>query len=532
MSQPCKILVSDALAEVGLKPLRETENLELSIQTDLLPEELIATIPEYDALLVRSSTRVTAAVIEAGTRLRVIGRAGVGVDNIDVDAATQAGVIVVNAPTGNTVAAAEHTVAMLMSMARMIPQADANVRIGEWKRNKFVGVEVRNKVLGSVGLGRVAQEVAQRAQGLGMRVIAYDPYASADYAAHQGVALYDLDRVLAEADFLTIHTPLTPQTKGMIGKKELAQMKTGARILNVARGGILDEAALLEAVDSGHIAGAALDVFDKEPLATESPLRGSERIIITPHLGASTVEAQEQVAEDVAVQVIDVLNDRPARYAVNAPILPPRDLEFMLPYIDLAERMGRFLGQLGVQGLGNVELTAFGSLANFDLDYIRAAVIKGILGDVTQVRINLVNAALVAERRGINLVEIKQHQHDAPYETMLTVSAESGETWSVSGAIVRGEPSIVAINKLWVDFLAEGHVLITSHRDRPGIVGRVGMLLGESDVNISFMHVGRHAPRADAIMVLGTDEPVPTALADELEQWEYINWLRTASFAS
>jgi D-3-phosphoglycerate dehydrogenase len=530
MTHPYKILVSDALADVGLKPLREADNVEVSIQTNLTPQQLIEVIPEFDALLVRSSTRVTAEVIQAGKRLRVVGRAGVGVDNIDVDAATQAGVIVVNAPTGNTVAAAEHTVAMLMAMARMIPQADASVRKGEWKRNKFVGIEISGKVLGSVGFGRVAQEVARRAQGLGMRVIAYDPYANADYAAHQGVALHDLDRVLSEADFLTIHTPLTPQTKNLISRDQLARMKTGARILNVARGGILDEAALLAAVESGHIAGAALDVFDEEPLAIESPLRGSDKIVLTPHLGASTVEAQEQVAEDVAIQVIDVLNDRPARYAVNAPILPPRDLEFLLPYIDLAERMGRFLGQLGVQGMGNVQVTAFGSLANFDLDYINAAVIKGILGDVTAVRINLVNAALVAERRGMKLIEVKQHQHEAPYETMLTVSAQSNEQWAVSGAIVRGEPYIVAINEQWVDFLAEGHVLLTSHRDRPGIVGRVGTMLGENDVNISFMHVGRHAPRTDAIMVLGTDEPVPTALATELEHWEYINWLRTVSF--
>ena len=530
MSQSYKILVSDALAEVGLRPLREAENAEVSIQTNLTPSELIQVIPEFDALLVRSSTQVTAEVIQAGKRLRVVGRAGVGVDNIDVDAATQAGIIVVNAPTGNTVAAAEHTIALLMAMARMIPQADASVRTGDWKRNKFVGVEVRDKVLGTVGLGRVAQEVARRAQGLGMRVIAYDPYASADFAAHQGVALYELDRVLADADFLTIHTPLTPQTKNLISHEQLARMKTGARILNVARGGILDEDALLAAIESGHLAGAALDVFADEPLSIESPLRNSDKIILTPHLGASTVEAQEQVAEDVAIQVIDVLNDRPARYAVNAPILPPRDLEFMLPYIDLAERIGRFLGQLGGQGISSVEVNAYGNLANFDLDYICAAVIKGILGDVTQVRINLVNAALVAERRGIQLAETKQHQHEAPYETMLTVSAQSGEKWSVSGAIVRGEPFIVAINDQWVDFLAEGHVLLTSHRDRPGIVGRVGTLLGESDVNISFMHVGRHAPRTDAIMVLGTDESVPIALADELEGWEHINWLRTASF--
>ena len=529
MTPKYKILVSDALADVGLKPLREAENVEVSIQTSLTPEQLIEVIPEFDALLVRSSTRVTAEVIGAGKRLRVVGRAGVGVDNIDVDAATQAGVIVVNAPTGNTVAAAEHTVAMLMAMARMIPQADASVRKGDWKRNKFVGVEVRNKVLGTVGFGRVAQEVCRRAQGLGMRVVAYDPYVTPDYAAHQGVTIYELDRVLAEADFLTLHTPLTPQTRNLISREQLARMKTGARILNVARGGVIDEVALYEAVQSGHIAGAALDVFDEEPLPQESPLRKSDQIILTPHLGASTVEAQEQVAEDVALQVLDVLNDLPARYAVNAPLIPPRDLDFLIPYIDLGERLGSFLRQMGVQGTGDLTVTAFGNLANFDLAYINAAVIKGLLADVTQVRINLVNATLIAQRRGINLIEIKKHQHDAPYETMLTVSAQSGPKWSVSGGIVRGEPYIVAINEQWVDFPAQGHMLLTSHRDRPGIVGRAGTLLGEADVNISFMHVGRHAPRADAIMVLGIDEPVPTTLADTLSAWEHINWLRTIS---
>lgn len=529
MSEKLKILVSDALADVGLAPLRQASNIAVDVRTDLTPAQLIEAIGDYDALLVRSSTTVTADVIRAGKRLRVVGRAGVGVDNIDVEAATQAGVIVVNAPTGNTVAAAEHTIALLMSMARLIPQADAHVRTGNWKRNKFVGVEVRDKVLGTVGMGRVAQEVVRRAQGLGMRVVGYDPYVTADYAAQRGVALGDLDTVLAQADFLTIHVPLTPQTQNLISREQLARMKKGARILNVARGGIVDEAALVEAVNSGHLAGAALDVFEEEPLAVDSPLRTSDKIILTPHLGASTVEAQEQVAEDVALQVLDVLNDRPARYAVNAPIIPPKDLEVLVPYIALAERLGGFLRQLGAQPIGDVEVTAYGNLANFDLAYINAAVIKGLLGNVVQVRVNLVNAALVAERRGVNLIEIKKHQHDLPHETMLTISTKAEPRWKVGGAILQGEPHVVTINDQWIDFPAEGHVFLTSHTDRPGIIGRVGTTLGQADINISFMHVGRRAPRTEAIMALGTDEPVPTDLAASIEAWDDIIWLRTAT---
>jgi D-3-phosphoglycerate dehydrogenase len=530
MTQPSKVLVSDALPESGLAPLQAAPDLQLDISTELTPQQLIALIPDYDALIVRSSTTVTADVIRAGKRLRVVARAGVGVDNIDTAAATQAGVIVVNAPTGNTLAAAEHTVAMLMALARLIPQADAHVRAGQWKRNKFVGVEIRDKVLGSVGLGRVAQEVVQRAQGLGMRILGYDPYVTADYAAQRGVTLVDLDTLLAQSDFVTIHVPLTPQTRHLLGADRLRQMKPGARLLNVARGGIVDEAALVDAIESGHLAGAALDVFDTEPLPADSPLRRSDKIILTPHLGASTVEAQEKVAEDVALQVLDVLAGRPARYAVNAPIIPPRDLEFMVPYIDLAERMGRFLRQMGAQGVGDVALTAHGTLADFDLAFIKAAVIQGLLEDVVQVRVNLVNAPLVAERRGLNLIEIRNHQHDLPYENMLTLQATSGALqWTVRGAVLHREPHIVAINDLWVDIIASGHLLLTSHQDRPGIIGRVGTTLGQADINISFMHVGRRAPRDAAIMVLGTDEPAPQSLLTQIGAWSDILWLRAVT---
>ncbi len=522
-----RVLVSDAISESGLAPLRADPSIQLDIQTDLTPAQLIAAIPGYDALLVRSSTQVTADVLRAGTQLRVVARAGVGVDNIDLAAATQAGVIVVNAPTGNVVAAAEHTVALLMATARLIPQADAHVRAGLWKRAQFMGVELRNKVLGTVGLGRVAQEVARRAQGLDMRVIAYDPYVTEEYAEQRGVALVSLDRVITDADFITVHVPLTEQTRNLISAPQFARMKQGVRILNVARGGVIDEAALLDAVEAGIVAGAAFDVFELEPLPAESPLRRSPRIILTPHLGGSTFEAQEQVAEDVAVQVVDVLNDRPARYAVNAPIIPPRDLELLVPFIELAERMGSFLQQLDAQGVHDVEVSAHGDLAQFDLSYVKAAFIKGLLSGVTEERVNLVNANLMAERRGMRLIERKKHEHEGPYENMLTLRGTLGsQRWTVRGAVVHNEPYIVAINDLWVDFPATGNILLTSHQDRPGIVGRVGTLLGQNDINISFMHVGRRGPRTEAIMALGTDELVSPAILSQIGEWGDIIWLR------
>ncbi|MCB0138884.1 MAG: phosphoglycerate dehydrogenase [Caldilineaceae bacterium] len=525
-----KILVSDPMSDSGLAPLREASNMEVDLRTDLSPAQLVDVIPAYHALLVRSGTQVTAEVIQAGANLRVIGRAGVGVDNIDVDAATRAGIIVVNAPTGNTVAAAEHTVAMLMALARNIPQADAHVRSGGWKRSQYTGIEIRDKVLGTVGLGRVAQEVVRRARGLGMTVLAYDPYISSEFAAQHGATLTSLDEMLPQVDFLTLHVPLTEQTRNTIGAPQLARMKPNARILNVARGGVLDEQALADAVQSGQIAGAALDVFEQEPLGADSPLRSCPQIILTPHLGASTIEAQEKVAEDVALQVLEVLSDLPARYAVNAPMIPPKDLEFLIPYIDLAERLGRFIQQLGAQGVRELEITAYGRLAGFDLSYINAAVIKGLLADAVQMRINLVNAGLVAEQRGMTLIERKKHEHDLRYDTMLTIRAKTGsQAYTVRGAMLQDEPHIVAIDDLWVDFPASGHLVISLHQDRPGIIGGVGTILGQSDVNISFMHVGRHAPRTTAVMVLGTDEVVPDSLMQTLNAQDHITWLRSVS---
>lgn len=527
MTARFRILVSDKLAESGLVPLKEAPNVDVDVRTDLTPEQLIEVIPQYDALLVRSSTQVTAPVLRAGSRLQVVARAGIGVDNIDLDAATQAGVIVVNAPTGNVVAAAEHTIAMLMAMARDIPLANQHVQEGKWQRAKFMGVEVRDKILGVVGFGRIAREVAERAAGLGMHVIAYDPYVSADFAGQRGVELVSLDDLVRRCDFLTVHVPMTDTTRHMIDRERLAQMKRGARLLNVARGGIIEENALAEAINSGHIAGAAIDVFEVEPLPSDSPLRGNPRIILTPHLGGSTVEAQEKVAEDVAVQVLDVLNGRPARNAVNAPILPPKALNALIPYIDLAERMGRFLRQLDGQGIDRLEVTAHGPIAEHDLAYVKAGAIKGVLTGVVADRVNLVNAELLARQQGMAVIERKLVHHHERYESMLTLRMTSGqETRTVRGAFVHEEALIVAIDDLWVDFRAEGHLLLASHNDRPGMIGRVGTLLGQADINISFMHVGRRAPRGEAIMVLGTDEPVPAQVSAELSRLPYIRWMK------
>ena len=525
-----RVLVSDPLSERGLAPLRAAPDVQVDVRPGLPPEELRAAIPDYHALLVRSGTQVTRELIAAGRQLQVIARAGVGVDNIDIQAATQAGIVVVNAPTGNVVAAAEHTIALLMALARRIPQADRHVRAGQWQRSRFLGVEVRDKVLGIIGFGRIAQEVAQRAQGLGMSVLAYDPYVTPEFAAQRGVELAPLETLLAQADFVTLHVPLTEETRHLMDRERLAQMKPGARLLNVSRGGVVDEAALVAALEEGRLAGAALDVFEQEPLPPDSPLLGHPGIILTPHLGGSTVEAQEKVAADVAAQVLDVLQGRPARYAVNAPIIPPKDLEALIPFVDLAERMGRFLRQLDGQGVDVLEITAHGPLASYDLAHLTAAAIKGILSDVVDARVNLVNAVFLANQRGIQVMERKQRHHRERYENMLTLRRIQGnQQRTVRGSVLQGVPKLVAVDELWVEFPGEGNLLLTSHQDRPGIIGRVGTLLGQADINISFMHVGRRTPRGEAIMVLGTDEPITPEVLALLEGLPDINWMKAVT---
>lgn len=520
-----RILVADPLSPVGIERLRA--RAEVDERYPLKPDELLAILPDYDALIVRSGVKVTAKMIAAAPRLRVIGRAGVGIDNIDVEAATQAGVVVVNAPTGNIIAAAEHTIALLLALARNIPQADASMRRGEWDRHRFVGVEVQDKVLGTVGLGRIGSLVATRAQGLRMKVIAYDPYVSAEYAMNLGVELVPLERLLAESDFITLHLPLTESTRGLLNRERLARCKRGVRIVNCARGGIVDEAALLEALESGQVAGAALDVYEHEPLAPDDPLRTHPNIVLTPHIAGSTAEAQERVALDVVEQVLAVLDGKIAQNAVNVPIIPPKAMEALTPYIDLAERMGRFAAQFEHANIQQVELTALGPIAEYDIAYLSAAALKGLLAEVVEERINLVNARLIAERRGLRLIERKQRQHTERYENLLTLQLTTSETSLVlRGSVVQGVPHIVAIDDLWVAFPAQGFLLLDRHQDRPGVIGRLGTLLGANDINIAFMHVGRRTPRGEAIMVLGLDERVPPELMTQIAAMPYTYWVK------
>ncbi len=524
-----RILVADPLAEAGLRLLRAAGHVD--VRTGLSPEELAHVIGEYDALIVRSGTRVTREVLAAASRLKVIARAGVGVDNIDVDAATEFGILVVNAPTGNIIAAAEHTLALLMALARRVPHAHMSMVQGEWDRKRFLGVEIREKTLGLIGLGRVASEVARRVQGLEMRVLAYDPYVSENHARKVGATLLPLDEVLAQADFLSLHLPLTPETRHFLNRERIARMKQGAYIINTSRGGVIDEEALLDALDAGHLAGAGLDVFSTEPLPADHPLRRHPKVVLTPHIGGSTQEAQARVATDAAEQVIAVLQGKPAPYAVNAPIVPPQELAMLTPWIDLAERLARFLRQVTQEHISRVELTLHGELVRYDIAYLRAAVLKGLLEGVVDERVNLVNADRVARRRGVEFVERRRDRGER-YRTMLTLRAyrpqnsEGFMVWLVRGTILHDEPMIVALNDFWVEFPARGWLLLTRHHDRPGIIGAIGTLLGSRDVNIAFMHVGRKSPRGEAIMVLGVDDPIPPDVVAEIERMPFTYWVR------
>ena len=518
MMNPKKVLVSDPLAEAGLMLLREA-GLQVDVRTGLSPEELIAIIPDYDALIVRSGTKVTADVIAAARNLKVIARAGVGVDNIDIPAATEAGVIVANAPTGNVAAAAEHAIALMFALARNVAEAHRSMRAGEWNRKAFMGVEIRNKTLGLVGLGRVAGHVCRRAAGLGMRVVAFDPYVTADYASKMGADLMDIDDLLARSDFISLHLPMNDATRHFIDAEKLAKMKPGARLINTSRGGVISEADLLTALDLGQLAGAALDVFETEPLPAESPLRQHPKVVLTPHIGGSTTEAQHQVALDAAAQVVDALNDKPVRYAINAPLIPATDIEFISPFIDLVEKMGCFLHQFQPMQVERIELTVYGPLAEYDTLILQAAALRGLLAGVVEQRVNVVNADYIAQRRGVIVSEYRQRHHHERYENMMTLTVRAGEQIaSVKGSVLHGDPYIVAVADRWVEFEPEGYYLVSWHRDRPGVIGSLGMLLGRNDINIAFMHVGRLSPRGIAILVIKTDEPIPEHLLPEINE--------------
>ncbi len=508
-----KVLVSDPIDQTGIDILSQVAQVD--VRTGLPPEQLQQIIGDYDALMIRSGTQVTAAIIEAAGRLKIIGRAGVGVDNVDVEAATQRGVLVVNSPEGNTIAAAEHALAMMLALSRHVPQAHVSTMAGGWDRKKYVGNELYKKKLGVVGLGKIGSHVARVAKAMGMEVLAYDPYISAERAQLLQVRLMAIGPLFAEADFVSLHLPRTPDTENLVNAELLATMKPTARLVNCARGGIVDEKALAEAVSSGTIAGAALDVYGNEPLEADSPLRQvDDRLILTPHLGASTEEAQENVSVDVAEQIRDVLLGLPARSAVNIPGLTPEVMERLKPHLQLAETLGLLLSQLAGGSIQDLEVRLQGEFANHPSQPLVVAALKGLLSSALGDRINYVNAAIEARSRGIHVLEVKDDASRDFAGGSLQLTCRGGQgSHSVTGAVFAdGDLRITTIDEFPVNVMPTRHMLITRHRDMPGIIGNIGSLLGEHNVNIASMQVGRRIVRGDAVMVLSLDDPIPPSL--------------------
>ncbi|XP_078430938.1 D-3-phosphoglycerate dehydrogenase 1, chloroplastic-like [Wolffia australiana] len=523
------VLVAEKLGEAGLEVLKGFANVDCSY--NLTQEELCTKISLCDALIVRSGTKVTREVFESsGGRLRVVGRAGVGIDNVDLGAATEHGCLVVNAPTANTIAAAEHGIALLTAMARNVAQADASLKAGKWQRSKYVGVSLGGKTLAIMGFGKVGSEVARRARGLGMHVVAHDPYASADRAHAIGVDLVSFDKAISSADFISLHMPLTPTTLKILNDDAFAKMKTGVRIINVARGGVIDEDALVCALDSGKVAQAALDVFTEEPPAAGNKLVLHERVTVTPHLGASTMEAQEGVAIEIAEAVIGALKGELSATAVNAPMVPPEVLSELAPYVTLAEKLGRLAVQLvsGGRGVKSVKVSYATARAPDDLDtrLLRAMITKGLIEPISSVFINLVNADFTAKQRGMRIIEERILLDGSPEDPLdyirvqianveskfASAMSDSGEI-TVEGKVIDGLPHLTKVGSFQVDVSLEGSIILCRQVDQPGMIGRVGSILGEQNVNVSFMSVGRIAPRKHAVMAIGVDdEPHPEAL--------------------
>jgi D-3-phosphoglycerate dehydrogenase len=509
-----KILVAEPLAKQGLEILRAHHEVDEKI--GLSPEELAAIIGEYDALLVRSQVKVTADILAHATRMVVIGRAGVGVDNVDLEAATKAGIVVVNAPTGNTISAAEQTIALMLALARKTAAADASMRRGEWKRSSFTGVELRGRTLGIIGLGKIGQAVADRARGLEMNVIGYDPFVTAEQAALHGVTLADVDKIIETADVITVHVPLNKATRGIINADNIGKLKPGVMLVNVARGGVYDEAAVAQALTDGKIAGAAFDVYESEPPAADNPLLTAPNTILTPHLGALTAEAQLRVAEEACEQVIDVLAGRSARYAVNAPLLTPETSRAIAPYLPLTEILGRFAAQYLRGGVKTLTVDVAGDLANHDASQLAAAALRGILENATSERVNLINAGFLAKSRGLTVNERKSNDAGTFASLVtLTVAGDNG-TAVVAGTVANGEPRLVRIDDNWIDMAPAPLMVVTRHQDKPGTMGRIGLILGEADVNISSMTLARTAPRQNALMLLAVDNEVSDEVTEQI----------------
>ncbi|MEQ8387439.1 MAG: phosphoglycerate dehydrogenase [Alphaproteobacteria bacterium] len=505
-----KVLISDKMSPRAAE-IFEERGIEVDVKPGMSPDELVEVIGAYDGLAIRSATKVTADVLTRASALKVVGRAGIGVDNVDVKEATSRGVIVMNTPFGNAITTAEHAIAMMMALARQIPEANASTHAGKWEKSRFMGVEVTGKTLGIIGCGNIGSIVADRALGLKMKVIAYDPFLSDERARDIGVQKVDLDTVLARADFISLHTPLTDQTRNILNKESLAKTRKGVRIINCARGGLVNEPDLKAALDSGHVSGAAFDVFETEP-ATENVLFGIENFIATPHLGASTSEAQENVALDVANQMADFLLTGAVVNAINMPSLSGEDAQRLKPYLVLAAQLGSFAGQVTESGIKSVRVEFEGHAAEQNTRPLVATLLEGLLKPLLD-SVNIVNAPVMARERDIDVTEVK-HEHQPDYQTLIRLTVETDtRTRSIAGTLVGGtKPRIVDIEGIAVEAELGRYMLFVRNADRPGFIGRLGTTLADHNVNIATFHLGRVKPGDDALCLVQVDEPLDKAL--------------------
>jgi len=522
-----RVLVSDKLAEAGLQVLRDAPGVDLEFRPGMSEDELCEIIGDYDGLIIRSATQVTPRVIECADRLKVVGRAGIGVDNVDIPAASRRGIVVMNTPTGNSVTTAEHALALLASLARKIPQAVTSMRGGKWEKSKFQGREIAFKTLGIIGLGNIGRIVADRAQGLKMKVIGVDPVMSSDRAAELGIELVELEDLFKRADFLTIHAPLTPETKNMIDDAAFKKMKSSALLVNAARGGIVDEEALARAINAGEIAGAALDVFSKEPIDSDHPLLGLDNVLCTPHLGASTSEAQERVAVEIAEQAIGYLQLGIVKNAVNVPALPQEIAERLKPYLDVAKLLGSLVGQLDPVDVRELRVTCTGEAGELGVTPIARAALAGFLEHHLEEPVNPISAPYEAQERGIRLAEVKEPSDRYATTVRVTVTGEKGIHTATGTPGRKGEPRLVGLEGYEIDAVMEGPIVIIRNEDRPGVIGSVGTLLGDRGINVSRMQVGLDQEGGQALAIWNVDSIMNSDALDELRAIGYVSSVHT-----
>ncbi len=513
-----KVLITDGMAKDGLEILEAATELEIDVRKGLPKEEFLEIVSEYDAVIVRSASTVTAEIIEAATNLKAIGRAGIGVDNVDVEAATKKGIVVMNTPEANAITTAEHTITLMLSLARRIPEAHASLKAGKWERSKFKGIEIYGKTLGCIGLGNIGKLVAERAIGLKMSVIAYDPFLTQEAADRLGVELVPLDELLKRADVITIHTPLTTETKDLINKNSFENTKPGLIIINCARGGVINEQDVTEAVKSGKIAGAAFDVYTSEPPADDNPILSiDENIVITPHLGASTADAQTKVGLAIAQQIVDFLVNGVVNNAVNMPSVSQEALSVMKPYLNLAEKLGVLQGQICKGGIREVHIEYDGEVSELDTSPITVSALKGFLTPMMDVVVSHVNAPVIAKERGIKVIESKSSEaKDFTSLITIRIKTDEGEK-KVSGTIFgKEEPRIVRVNGVTIDIVPEGYMLVSENNDKPGFIGNMCSMLGDNGVNIGRLHLGRESIGGRAIVFTSVDSPVPVEVIKQI----------------